>query len=249
MVTYGPFPPDISRDHSSEMQRIAEAGFNAVRIYDEPDKTILDAARDAGLWVFVGLVWVSHHDFIANPSLYSTAKMELMRGLRDWGKHEALAGVFVANEIPADMVRWMGVVKVRQALEELIALGRKEKPNLLFAYANFPTTEYLEPNNADFTAMNVYLEKRDDFARYLPRLHNIAGDRPVLLSEFGLDTRRNGEQAQRDTLIWYIHEALLAGMAGVTIYAWSDLWFNDGKIIEDWDFGITNRQGDEKEVK
>ena len=246
MVTYGPFPtprPAALADDREQLCKIARAGFNAVRVYEAPSKAMLDAAQDASLYVFVGLDWEYHHDFISHASLLGRAHMMMKNGLAEWGGHPALAGVFVANEIPGDMVRWMGVVEVREALEELIELGRAIRPDLLFAYANYPTTEYLEPANADFTAMNIYLEKRDDFARYLPRLHNIAGDRPVLLSEFGLDTRRNGMQLQSDALLWYVDESLSAGIAGITVYAWSDHWFRGGAEVYDWDFGLMDRDG------
>ncbi len=245
MVTYGPFP-EPAPDHRVEMARIVGAGFNALRIYGEPSAALLDAAEKARLWVIVGLAWESWCDFISKPSLLTAAQVALNAGLRQWGGHPAVAGVLVANEVPADMVRWMGVMKVRAALEELIDLGREQTPALLFAYANFPTTEYLEPDNADFTAMNVYLERREDFAAYLPRLHNVAGDRPVLLSEFGMDTRRNSAADQRDALLWCFQESLLAGMAGVTVYAWSDRWLNRGRVMHDWDFGLTDRDGNPK---
>jgi len=137
-------------------------------------------------------------------------------------------------------VRWMGVSHVRDAIESLIDLGRERAPELLFAYANFPTTEFLEPNNADFSAMNIYLEKREDFARYLPRLHNVAGDRPVFISEFGLDAMSAGEDAQRDVLVWQLEECLQVGMAGTTVYAWSDRWLNGGRVMDEWAFGLTD---------
>ncbi len=245
MVTYGPFPdprPDAVADDSVELMRIASVGFNAVRLYDVPSREFLDAAQDAGLWVFAGLKWQSWCDFISNPSAYSAARVDLAEGLDMWGGHPALAGVFVANEIPADMVRWMGVQKVRAAIEELISMGKKRRPDLLFAYASFPTTEFLEPDNADFTAMNVFLEEREKFSAYLPRLHNVAGDRPVLISEFGLDTQRGSEIGQRDAFEWCVQESLLAGMAGVTAYAWSDWWYQD-RVMDDWSFGLTDRNG------
>jgi len=249
MVTYGPFPrptPAVLADHDEQMARIADAGFNAIRVYEEPESILLDAAQKAGLWVFVGLNWEYHCDFVTHTAIYSAAQVRMKEGLNSWGTHPALAGVFVANEIPSDMVRWMGVTRVKQALEELINLGRSICPDLLFAYANYPTTEYEEPDNADFTAMNVYLENRDDFARYLPRLHNVAGDRPVLLSEFGMDTCRQGEQAQSDALLWYVDESLRAGMAGVTIYSWSDHWSRGGLAIDEWSFGLFDRRGQAK---
>lgn len=245
MVSYGPFP-DPQPDHGVEMRRIAEAGFNAVRIYHDPGEDLLNAAEEQGLWVFVGLEWQWWCDFFSDRSIYADARMKLKDGLEKWGDHTAVAGVFVANEVPADMVRWMGVPRVRRAVENLIGWGRRLKPELLFAYANFPTTEFLEPENADFTAINVYLEKREDFAAYLPRLHNVAGDRPVLLSEFGLDTRRRSEISQRESMLWCVEECLWAGMAGLAAYTWSDRWLNRGKVVEDWDFGLTDRQGRDK---
>lgn len=251
MVTYGPFPkptPEVLVNHHEQMARIADAGFNALRVYEAPEKALLDAAEQAGLWVFVGLCWDFHRDFIANATICAAAEGLMMQGLKSWGLHPALAGVFVANEIPADMVRWMGVARVKQVLEDLIGLGRRVCPDLLFAYANYPTTEYEEPANADFTAMNVYLESREEFASYLPRLHNVAGDRPVVLSEFGFDTHRASTGAQSETLQWYVDESLSAGVAGLTIYAWSDHWSRAGASVDDWSFGLYDRLGNPKPV-
>lgn len=249
MVTYGPFPqprPEQLGDNRGQMAQIAASGFNAIRIYEQPDDDLLDAALQEGLWVFVGLNWEFHHDFVSSPSILHSAKLSMEYGLNSWGEHPAVAGVFVANEVPADMVRWMGTVRVRQALEDMIDHGRSLRPELLFAYANFPTTEYLEPENADFTAMNIYLEQRDDFASYLPRLHNVAGDRPVLLSEFGMDAPDHSMEIQREVLSWYVKESLSAGMAGLSIFAWSDYWMRNGELVNDWSFGLMDRSGEPK---
>lgn len=251
MVTYGPFPdptPEVLTNHHQQMALIADAGFNALRVYEAPEKDLLNAAQEAGLWVFVGLSWDYHRDFISNGTVYAAAEVLMAESLESWGNHPAVAGVFVANEIPSDMVRWMGVTQVKQALEGLISLGRSICPQLLFAYANYPTTEYEEPDNADFTAMNVYLESREDFASYLPRLHNVAGDRPVLLSEFGFDTYRASLEIQSETLLWYVDESLRVGVAGLTVYAWSDHWSRGGSAIDDWSFGLYDRHGVAKPV-
>ena len=249
MVTYGPFPaprPEELGSDLEEMRKIAAAGFNAVRIYEMPSLELLDVAEECGLWVFAGLCWDWSYDFITQPSRVSSAKLQLDKELAVVGGHPALAGVFVANEIPGDLVRWMGVGKVREVLEEVINLGRALRPELLFAYSNFPTTEYLEPDNADFTAMNVYLEQREQFAAYLPRLHNVAGDRPVLLSEVGFDSQHHSPERQAEVLQWSVREALLHGMAGITIYGWSDWWQTGGGVVEDWSFGLVDRSGEAK---
>jgi len=245
-VTYGPFPGGWPADFVPDFSKMIAAGFNAIRLYKMPDLQLLDAALEHGLKVFGGLEWGQNVDFISAPSVYSAARVALQNSLKQVATHPAMAGVYVGNEIPSDLVRWMGPVKVRQAIEELIALGREISPHLMFAYANYPSTEYLEPGNADFTAFNVYLEDEASFKSYLRRLHHIAGDRPLVISEFGLDSRRNGTHAQAETLAWGLQAASDLETAGMTLYAWSDRWWNAGAEVLDWDFGLLDREGDEK---
>jgi len=245
-VTYGPFPGGWPASFDSDFSRLLEAGFNAIRLFEMPEVDLLDAAQRHGLKVFGGLNWGQNADFMMRPGLYSAARVALANSLKDIANHPALAGVYVGNEVPADLARWMGPVKVRQALEELIDLGREISPQLLFAYANYPSTEYLEPENADFTAFNVYLEDEAAFRSYLKRLHHIAGDRPLVISEFGLDSRRNGLEKQADVLGWAHQAAHDLETAGLTVYAWSDRWWNNGAEVLDWDFGLLDRDGNAK---
>jgi GT2 family glycosyltransferase len=245
-VTYGPLPGGWPESFAADFKKIAAAGFNALRLYELPGPDLLDAATEHGLVVFGGLKWHQSADFFRNPGLYSAAVISLAGGLKEVGQHPALAGIYVANEIPADLVRWMGPVKVREALEALITTGRELAPHLLYAYANYPSTEYLEPENADFTAFNVYLETEPEFRRYLKRLHHIAGDRPLVISEFGLDSRRNGLARQAEVLGWATRATLDVECAGMTVYAWTDRWQNAGVEVLDWDFGLTDRTGNSK---
>lgn len=242
-VTYGPFPGGMPDSPDEDFQRITVAGFNALRLYEMPSASLLDAASRHGLVVFAGLEWHQNADFFRTPGHYSAVTVQLAEALRKIGDHPALAGIYVGNEIPPDLARWMGPLKVRRALEGLITTGRQIAPDLLFAYANFPSTEYLEPENADFTAFNIYLESEHAFRDYLLRLHHIAGDRPLVVSEFGLDSRRNGLEKQAETLRWANRAALDLETAGMTIYAWSDRWHNGGAEVTDWDFGLTEREG------
>jgi GT2 family glycosyltransferase len=245
-VTYGPFPPDSKISHRKEMAKIRSANFNAIRVFSLPDQAMLDAAAESGLLVFAGLDWRQYEDFISRPQLISSAIIRLSEWLKLHKNHPALACVYVANEIPSDLVRWMGPDRVRKSLENLIDIGRSIAPHLLFAYANYPSTEYLELENADFTAFNIYLESSDAFVSYVRRLHNVAGDRPLVISEFGLDSMRNSPESQAETFFWAMNHAYTEETAGFTVYAWSDLWFNAGAEVTDWNFGITDRQANFK---
>jgi len=241
-VTYGPLPGGWPEDFREDFSRMKAAGINVVRLFSMPDKSLLDEAAVHGLQIFGGLEWGQNADFISQPGLFSAAKVHLQESLREIGHHPALAGVYVGNEIPADLARWMGAVPVREAIEELISLGRELAPWLMFAYANYPSTEYLEPENADFTAMNVYLEDPQAYRRYLKKLHHLAGDRPVVISEFGLDSQRNGAAKQAEVLGWAHTISVEEEAAGFTIFSWSDRWENSGEEVMDWDFGLIDRE-------
>ena len=242
-VTYGPFPPEKARPLPEDFAKIRHAGFNTLRTFSLPEKAFLDAAETAGLQVFPGLEWGQYIDFHSDPAILSSARVHLSEWLKKHARHPALSGIYVGNEIPSDLVRWIGPTAVRKTIEELIALGRSLAPHLLFAYANYPSTEYLEPANADFTAFNIYLEDPAAYTCYLRRLQNIAGDRPLVVSEFGIDSSRNGLTTQAETLAWAMEISHREETAGLTIYSWTDLWQNNGREVLDWDFGLTTRTG------
>lgn len=247
LVTYGPFPPSRETRWPNDFRRIRAAGFDAVRLYEWPVPALLDAAAACGLRVFAMPEWPMAVDFRDGEAL-AEARSRLAGGLAASGGHPALAGVFVANEIPGDLARWMGPEWTRIQIEGLIRFGRDRAPDLIWAYGNYPTTEYLEPGNADVTAMNVYLEDEAALRGYLARLHHIAGDRPVLVSEFGADSRRLGPEGQARLLSGATRATADAGMAGFCVFAWSDSWWTGGAEVENWDFGMIDRAGRPKPV-
>lgn len=125
-------------------------------------------------------------------------------------------------------------------LRELADVVRQADPDRLITFANFPPTEYLDLSFADFATFNVYLHDRDAFHRYLVRLQNLVGDRPLILGELGMDTLRHGEIEQSEFLAGHLAEARLMGLAGAFVFAWTDDWHTGGHQITDWSFGVTH---------
>jgi GT2 family glycosyltransferase len=139
-------------------------------------------------------------------------------------------------------VRWHGRARVERFLQRLYLAAKQEDPAGLVTYVNFPSTEYLELPFLDLVAFNVYLESRPPLAGYLARLQNLADDRPLVMAEIGLDSRRHGLARQAETLRWQIETAAAAGCAGAFVFGWTDQWHRGGHDIEDWDFGLTTRE-------
>ena len=71
----------------------------------------------------------------------------------------------------------------------------------------------------------------------------ISDGRAVLvLTEFGVDSMRNGDAEQSEILSWQVGAAFAAGVAGTFVFAWTDEWFTGGHLIEDWAFGLVDRE-------
>ncbi len=247
-VTFGPFPAGAFPDEGmSELSRVREElGANAIRIYEIPSVEFLHCCAEIGLRVFITIPWSQHVDIFSDRESLVEGERTLIETVRKFRGHPAVAGYFVGNEIDTTLVRWMGPEKIREEMERWIALGKANDPNSLFAYANYPSTEYLLPRNQDFIAFNLYLEDPESLGNYLNRLQNLAGDKPLLISEFGCDEKAHGEKGQSEMLSWHIDEVCKAGAAGTTIFSWSDRWQRGGKTVEDWDFGLTDREGNAK---
>lgn len=247
-VAYGPFCPDENGSlyHNSEVverdfAQIAANGMNAIRTYTVPPRWLLDIAQRYGLRVMVGLPWEQHIAFLDDRKRAQAIEENVRAGVRACAGHPSILCYAIGNEIPAPIVRWHGRRRVERFIERLYLAAKAEDPDGLITYVNYPTTEYLQLPFVDFVCFNVYLESQERLESYLARLQSIAGDRPLVITEIGLDSRRNGEDAQARVLDWQIRTTFASGCAGAFVFSWTDEWHRGGYDIEDWDFGLTKR--------
>ena len=246
-VTYGPFQPepDGSEYHSPEavdrdFSTMAARGINCVRTYTVPPCWLLDIARRHQLRVMVGIPWEQHITFLDRKDAVKSIRSRVRNAVRSCSGHPAVLCFSVGNEIPANIVRWHGHRRVERFIKSLYWIAKQEDPDALVTYVNYPSTEYLDLPFLDLLAFNVYLETPAALARYLGRLQNIAGDRPLVMGEIGLDRLRNGESKQAMVLDWQIRTVFAEGAAGLFLFAWTDEWFRGGQTILDWQFGLTS---------
>jgi glycosyltransferase involved in cell wall biosynthesis len=249
-VTYGPFGPEPEcgfdpATAARDFGLMAASGFNAIRLYTPPPRWLLDLAHVHGLLVMVGIAWEQHVAFL-DLGRAEAIEEAVREGVRACAGHPAVLCYAIGNEIPASIVRWHGRRRIERFIGRLCRAAREEDPGALVTYVNYPSTEYLRLPECDLLAFNVYLERRELLERYLGRLQNLADDRPLLLAEVGLDSRRGGADQQAATLSWQIGTALDAGGAGLFVFAWTDKWHRGGYEIEDWDFGLTTREREPK---
>lgn len=253
-VTYGPFRPATDGGPnlpppervSLDFGLMRELGINVIRVYHTPPRWFLDLAQTYRLRVMVTIPWHKRVLFLDDREALDTIRQNVAKAALANAGHPSMLGFFIDNEIPADLVRWYGARRMEEFLNSIVRIVKKNDPGALAAYANFPPTEYLLPSEVDFYSYNVYLHRRKDLVNYLGRLQNLAGDKPLILSEFGMDTIRHPEEEQAHLLTEHVTTVFESGLAGTFIFSWTDEWFTDGIDVTDWAFGIVTRERNPK---
>ncbi len=248
-VSYGPFPPNSRGERYPEPERAAadfalmrQLGANVIRLYVPPPPWMVEAAQKAGLRMMLGIPWPFHMAFLDSAEMMREIREAIRKTVaetRQFG--ETIAAYSIGNEVRSDIVRWHGPRAVSNFLAELRDLGKQIDPGALFTYSNYPSAEYLDLSFLDFISFNVYLHREEDFRRYLTHLMGQAGELPLVLSETGMDTIREGEQHQAELLSWQCRAAFELGLSGFIVFAFTDEWHTGGAEITDWAFGLTRR--------
>ncbi len=247
-VSYGPFgvadhgfPFPAEATIETDFRLMAELGANTLRTFTVPPRWLLDRAAEHGLRVLVTIPWAQHICFLDGKDVVAEIRGTVRAAAGNLGGHPALLGLLVGNEIPPDIVRWYGPERVRAFLRTLVDDIKQQAPGTLVSYANFPSTEYLDLTELlDFVSFNVYLHREDALRRYLSRLQNIAEDKPLMLTEFGADSIREGEEHQAELLAMMVRTGFESGAAGCFVFSWTDDWFTGGAQIADWAFGLVD---------
>ena len=248
-VSYGPFAPNSRGERYPEPDRAAadfalmkRLGANLIRLYVPPPPWMVEEAQKAGLRMMLGIPWPFHMAFLDSADMMREIRDAIRKTVletRQFG--ETIAAYSIGNEIRSDIVRWHGPRAVSRFLAELRDIGKQIDPGALFTYSNYPSAEYLDLSFLDFISFNVYLHREEDFCRYLTHLMGQAGELPLVLSETGMDTIREGEEHQAELLSWQCRAAFELGLSGFIVFAFTDEWHTGGAEITDWAFGLTRR--------
>jgi GT2 family glycosyltransferase len=245
-VTYGPFKPTADGQPfpppatvADDFARMRAANLNALRTYHVPPEWLLTQADEQQLAVFIDVPWPKHLCFLDSEQTKREARRMVKQAAKCGQQHSCVLAYSIGNEVPPNIVRWHGARRVERFLAELRDVVKQTDPDGLVTYANYPPTEYLDLSFLDIATFNVYLHDRETFRRYLFRLQNLVGDKPLLLGELGMDTLRHGEEEQARFLAGHTELATLMGTAGAFVFSWTDEWHTGGHPIKDWAFGIT----------
>src|ERR1035438_5850551 len=125
-VAYGPFAPNAAgqpfaspEQTARDFDQIGELGANLIRVYHVPAKWFLDLAAEHKLKVLIDIPWNKHLCFLDSPVQRAQACEAVRRAVFACARHPAVFAFSVANEIPADIVRWSGAQAVADFIDDL----------------------------------------------------------------------------------------------------------------------------------
>jgi hypothetical protein len=236
-----PFDAEVVEE---DFRRMRAAGFNTVRTWApmRPEELALAARHD--LRVLQG-IWVDPDGAFADPDFRRRTLAEVARSVEASRYSPAVLGYLVLNEPRASAVAAAGLDETRAFLREVMATVRALDPSAPIGYASWPGLEALDDPLLDFVAFNLYPHRprvvMDElglvgYANMVRR--TIAGGRPFVISEFGLSVSPGrplrtpgrggaspGEQA--DGLLHMASTFASAGVAGLSVFQWSDGWWKN----------------------
>jgi len=164
-----------------DFDQMRDASINSIRTYHLPPEWFLGLADERGIGLFIDVPWPKHVCFLESPKGQEQARAAVRRAAKLGRDHPSVWAYSICNEIPSSIVRWHGAPRIERFLAELQDVAKQADPEGLVTYANYPPTEYLDLSFLDFATFNVYLHDRETFRRYLYRLQNLVGDKPLVL--------------------------------------------------------------------
>ena len=238
-IHYGPWRPGTgpNKNHpypgldgiAQDFETIRLSGANTVLVYDAPGE-VLDLAGRHGLkvvYVFA-LDWYS----VGGPqqSELTGRIVERVKALRS---KPSLLVWLLGNEVGGQILQSRGEAPILAGLRDLYTAIKAADPVHPISHANWPPARHLDLQFLDFASFNVYPLWPPEvvamgFGRYVETvLRPIAGDRPLLISEFGANTIEAGEEGQARLIRESWQGLVAAGAAGGIVFEFADEWWKN----------------------
>ena len=106
-----------------------ETGANCIRIYYIPPTWFLDLAQEMGLKIFLDVCWPKNLEFVDDPGRGRAGRAAVRESARQCGNHPAIFALSVVNEIPPELVRFIGRERVEAFIDDLVGVVKAEAPN------------------------------------------------------------------------------------------------------------------------
>ncbi len=228
-----------------DFARIRAAGFNTIRTWEPLTREDLSTARRHGLAVIQG-IWIDPEGDFADPAFRRASVERVAEVARSVQGHPATVAWLVMNEPRPATVLAQGLEPTRTLLRELAEAVRASDPGVPIGFASWPGLEMLDEPSLDFVAANLYpfrpgrlLESVGYAGMVRLWKQEIAGERPLLVTEYGLSVAPGlpepdapggaTEEEQETRLPRLADDVSRAGAAGGAVFMWIDGWWKNAE--------------------
>src|SRR5262249_16477404 len=141
-VTYGPFAPNQHGEQFPSPKRVIDdfahmgaIGINSVRIYHLPPEWFLHLADEQGMSVYVDVPWAKPLGLLEDAAAQRAARQVVRQAAERGRAHPCVLAYGIGNEVPPNIVRWLGARRVERFLTELGDIVKQADPGGLVTYA------------------------------------------------------------------------------------------------------------------
>jgi hypothetical protein len=231
-----------------DFRRIRAAGFNTVRSWAPLTPVELAAAARQDLLVLQG-IWVDRTGDFGDPAFRRRELEKVAQAVRDSRDSAMVLAYLVMNEPSPKQVLAQGVETTRALLREIRSTVRTVHPGAAVSFSSWPGLELLDEPSLDFVAVNLYpfrpkaLLDAVGYAGMVRIWKELAGTRPLLVSEFGISVAPvvpepdgpggASEAAQAAGLPRLASDAVRGGATGLAAFMWLDGWWKNAESPSD----------------
>jgi len=206
----------------------------------EPPNYVLDLAARHSLYVLYSFALDWWH--LGGPEQPSIRDAVLARVEASRSK-PALLGWVLGNEVPSSALDTRGDAPIIDGLADLYRAVKQRDPLHPITHSNWPITKELRLDFLDITSFNVYPLWPPEvvakgFGTYLVDvLEPLAGEKPLLITEFGANTLEAGSDGQSRLLEDAWRGLRRAHTIGGIVFEFADEWwknYDNPKRAGDW---------------
>jgi O-antigen biosynthesis protein len=238
-VHYGPWRPGTGpgksysypsrHDVDEDLRMIQSLNANTILVFDAP-AYVLDLAQRHGLKV----IYVFHLDWwtIGTPD-GAGAVDSIKRRVTQLRDKPALLAWVLGNEVGSVQLEQRGPEPIEDGLHAVYRDVKSLDPDHPITHSSWPPAKDLDLSFLDFVSFNLYPIWPPEvvamgYQPYIERvLQPIAGNRPLLISEFGVNTIESGEDGQARLLTQSWSAIRDADTAGGVVFEFADEWWKN----------------------
>jgi hypothetical protein len=220
-----PAPNLITQD----LTLISKMHVNTILVYDAP-AFVLDLAKKDNLFVIYtfSIYWNA-----LGTKDFRNEKEKILNKVKLLKDQPNILAWELGNEIPIELTQKVSQDTIEKEMKDLYNSIKAIDPHHFISHGNRPPTKSLKLDFFDFQSFNVYPVWPPEvvahgYGNYISEfLQPIAGSKPLLISEFGVNSLEGGEAGQARIVEQCWKELNEAKACGGVVFSFADEWWKN----------------------